>query len=74
MKKMLALTGVGSAAVALTPSAHAVTYEGTVTQLAVDPTVIYTAVQTPFTAALTFTIGAIAVLAIIRWIRRGMSK
>jgi hypothetical protein len=42
--------------------------------LPVDPTIITTAVQAPFIAAITFSIGAIALLKVIGWIKSGLRK
>ena len=39
-----------------------------------DPTSIYTTLATPFNAALTWVIGAIAVMAVIGWIRKAIRK
>lgn len=39
-----------------------------------DPTEIYSGLSTPFNTALTWAIGAIAVLAVIGWIRKAIRK
>jgi len=39
-----------------------------------DPSEIYTGLSTPFNSALTWAIGAIAVLAVIGWIRKAIRK
>jgi hypothetical protein len=42
--------------------------------LPVDPSLLYTSIQTPFTNALTWVIGALAVLGVIAWIRKAIRK
>ena len=39
-----------------------------------DPASIYTSLAAPFSSALTWVIGAIAVLAVIGWIRKAIRK
>ena len=59
MKKMLlmvALLGLAVSARAVDP----------------DPTSLYTGLQTPFNAALTFALGAMGTLLVVGWILRGL--
>jgi hypothetical protein len=62
---LLALLGL----VAVTVGANAQT-----ASLPVDPSLIYTSLASPFTTALTWVIGAIAVLGVISWIRKAIRK
>jgi len=68
VKKTYVALGLGVAAVASTVSAQAqtATYP--------DPSAIYEDLATPFSSALTWVIGAIAVLAVIGWIRKAIRK
>ena len=63
-----AVVVAGAVALGFTPLAHATdpTFP--------DPSSIYTALATPFSAALTWVIGAIAVMAVIGWIRKAIRK
>jgi len=64
----VAAVGVAVSAVAGTASAQ------TNASLPVDPSLIYTSLQTPFQTALVWVIGATAVLGVIAWIRRAIAR